>query len=188
MNIYEKLLKVQTELKAPKGQMNKFGGYKYRSCEDILEAVKPLLDKNKLALFISDEVINIQERFYIKATINLVDIDKPTDIITTSALAREEIIKKGMDGSQITGSSSSYARKYALNGMFAIDDTKESDTTNTRKKEYSDDDKLQIINLIKNKINENQLKNFLEKTENEALENASIEDLIKLHDYLYKRK
>ena len=122
MNIYEKLLKVQIELKAPKGQYNSFGKYKYRSCEDILEALKPVLDKFKLTLFIKDDVIEVNTRNYVKATIILVNTEKPDEIIETSALAREEETKKGMDGSQITGASSSYARKYALNCMFMIDD------------------------------------------------------------------
>ena len=150
MNIYEKLLKAQVELKAPKGQYNSFGKYKYRSCEDILEALKPVLDKFKLTLFISDEIvetggsyklekkdetIETAGRKYVKATITLVNIEKPDEQIKTSALAREEETKKGMDGSQITGASSSYARKYALNGMFMIDDTKDSDSTNTHGKE-----------------------------------------------------
>jgi len=150
MNIYEKLLKAQVELKAPKGQYNSFGKYKYRSCEDILEALKPVLDKLKLTLFISDEIVEVggsyktskkdetvesEGRKYVKATITLVNIEKPDEIIKTSALAREEETKKGMDGSQITGASSSYARKYALNGMFMIDDTKDSDSTNTHGKE-----------------------------------------------------
>lgn len=135
MNIYEKLLKAQVELKAPKGQYNSFGKYKYRSCEDILEALKPVLDKFKLTLFIKDDVIEVNARNYVKATIVLVNIEKPDEIIETSALAREEETKKGMDGSQITGASSSYARKYALNGMFMIDDTKDSDSTNTHGKE-----------------------------------------------------
>lgn len=135
MNIYEKLLKAQVELKAPKGQYNSFGKYKYRSCEDILEALKPVLDKFKLTLFIKDDVIEVNTRNYVKATIVLVNIEKPDEIIETSALAREEETKKGMDGSQITGASSSYARKYALNGMFMIDDTKDSDSTNTHGKE-----------------------------------------------------
>lgn len=135
MNIYEKLLKTQVELKAPKGQFNAFGKYKYRSCEDILEALKPVLDKFKLTLFIKDDVIEVNTRNYVKATITLVNIEKPDEIIETSALAREEETKKGMDGSQITGASSSYARKYALNGMFMIDDTKDSDSTNTHGKE-----------------------------------------------------
>ncbi|WP_338943680.1 ERF family protein [Fusobacterium nucleatum] len=135
MNIYEKLLKTQVELKAPKGQYNSFGKYKYRSCEDILEALKPVLDKFKLTLFIKDDVIEVNTRNYVKATITLVNTEKPDEIIETSALAREEETKKGMDGSQITGASSSYARKYALNGMFMIDDTKDSDSTNTHGKE-----------------------------------------------------
>ena len=135
MNIYEKLLKTQVELKAPKGQFNAFGKYKYRSCEDILEALKHVLDKFKLTLFIKDDVIEVNTRNYVKATITLVNIEKPDEIIETSALAREEETKKGMDGSQITGASSSYARKYALNGMFMIDDTKDSDSTNTHGKE-----------------------------------------------------
>ena len=135
MNIYEKLLKAQVELKAPKGQYNSFGKYKYRSCEDILEALKPVLNKFKLTLFIKDDVIEVNTRNYVKGTITLVNIEKPDEIIETSALAREEETKKGMDGSQITGASSSYARKYALNGMFMIDDTKDSDSTNTHGKE-----------------------------------------------------
>lgn len=150
MNIYEKLLKAQVELKAPKGQYNSFGKYKYRSCEDILEALKPVLDKLKLTLFISDEIVEVGGSYklekkdetvetvgrkYVKATITLVNIEKPDEQIQVSALAREEETKKGMDGSQITGASSSYARKYALNGMFMIDDTKDSDSTNTHGKE-----------------------------------------------------
>ena len=132
MNIYEKLLKAQVELKAPKGQYNSFGKYKYRSCEDILEALKPVLDKLKLTLFIKDDVIEVNTRNYVKATIILVNIEKPDEIIETSALAREEETKKGMDGSQITGTSSSYARKYALNGLFMIDDTKDNDNSSTK--------------------------------------------------------
>lgn len=130
-NIYEKLLNIQQELKAPKGQYNSCGKYKYRNCEDILEAVKPLLKKEKVVLTLSDDIVFINNRFYIKATALLTDIKNPTDKIENVAFAREEDIKEGMDGSQITGASSSYARKYALNGLFAIDDTKDSDTTNT---------------------------------------------------------
>ena len=130
MTVYEKLINIQSELKAPKSQYNSFGKYKYRNCEDILESVKPLLEKNRSTLFISDEVILIGSRFYVKSTVTFVDAESGEKIINT-AYAREEENKKGMDGSQITGASSSYARKYALNGMFAIDDTKDSDTTNT---------------------------------------------------------
>ena len=124
----EKLIKIQTELKAPKNQKNNFGGYNYRSCEDIFEAVKPLLKENGLTLRLTDELVNIGERYYIKATAILSD---GTDTIENIAYAREEETKKGMDGSQITGASSSYARKYALNGLFLIDDVKDSDSTNT---------------------------------------------------------
>ena len=132
MNIYEKLIKAQIELKAPKGQYNGFGKYKYRSCEDILEALKPVLEKLKLVLFIKDEVIEMNTRFYIKAIITLVNIEKTDEIIETSALAREQEEKRGYDASQITGSSSSYARKYALNGLFAVDDTKDNDTSDSK--------------------------------------------------------
>lgn len=128
MNIYEKLMKVQQELKAPKGQYNSFGKYKYRSCEDILEAVKPLLEKNKLTLTLTDTIVPASEtRFYVKATAKVIDIESG-ETIENTAFAREEAEKKGMDGSQITGTASSYARKYALNGLFLIDDTKDADT------------------------------------------------------------
>lgn len=126
----EKLLKIQKELKAPKNQRNNFGGYNYRSCEDIFEAVKPLLAENGLVLTVSDTMELVGDRYYIKATAELYDIETGLSI-TNTAYAREEETKKGMDGSQITGASSSYARKYALNGLFLIDDVKDSDTTNT---------------------------------------------------------
>lgn len=124
----KKILNVQAELKAPKNQYNTFGKYKYRSCEDILEAVKPLLVKNELFMRIDDNIVNIGNRFYIKATVQI--CDGTGSCTSVSAVAREEETKKGMDGSQVTGASSSYARKYALNGMFLIDDTKDSDVTN----------------------------------------------------------
>lgn len=129
MTIYEKLAKIQSTLKAPKGQYNAFGKYKYRNCEDILEAVKPLLAEVKAVVIIGDELELIGNRFYVKATARFIDCESDAQI-TNTAYAREEDTKKGMDGSQITGASSSYARKYALNGLFAIDDTKDSDTTN----------------------------------------------------------
>lgn len=144
MNIYEKLIYIQQELKAPKNQYNSFGGYTYRSCEDILEAVKPLLKKYGCTLQLEDYLENIGERYYIRAIAKLVDAEKPyveddeicaVNCITNSAYAREEENKKGMDGSQITGASSSYARKYALNGLFLIDDVKDSDTTNIGQEE-----------------------------------------------------
>lgn len=128
MNFHQKLIEIQKELKAPKNQRNSFGNYNYRSCEDIFEAVKPLLNTYGLALIVSDELLQIGERYYVKATAKLSDGE---NVIENTAYAREEETKKGMDGSQITGASSSYARKYALNGLFLIDDVKDSDSTNT---------------------------------------------------------
>lgn len=125
----KELQMIQSVLKAPKGQFNKFGWYKYRSCEDIVEAVKPLLKTYECVLTMSDELVLIGDRYYIKATATL--INKEWKQIITTGYAREEESKKWMDGSQITWSSSSYARKYALNGLFAIDDGVDADTTNT---------------------------------------------------------
>lgn len=124
----KELISIQSELKAPKSQFNKFGGYKYRKAEDILEAVKPLLAKQKCTLIITDDVVLIGNRIYVKATATIKNENGECE--TTTGWAREEETKKGMDGSQITGASSSYARKYALNGLFAIDDNADSDTTN----------------------------------------------------------
>lgn len=130
MNIYEKLLAIQCELKAPKSQYNSFGKYNYRNCEDILEAVKPICRKHNAVLRLTDDIMFVEGRHYVKATAILTDCEKPDMQVSVSANAREEEDKKGMDGSQVTGASSSYARKYALNGLFDIDDTKDSDTTN----------------------------------------------------------
>lgn len=127
MNLNDKLLDIQIKLKAPKGQYNSFGKYNYRSCEDILEAVKPLLKEHNLTLRMSDKIVQIGERYYVEATAFLSDGENS---ICTTASAREDDTKKGMDSAQITGACSSYARKYALNGMFAIDDNKDSDYTN----------------------------------------------------------
>ena len=167
VGIYKKLLEIQTELKAPKGQYNSFGKYKYRSCEDILEAVKPICKKHNVTLIISDEIVSIGDnssttytenyydkdlkkenvrnvvtggqRYYIKATATIIDIEDGSNLSNT-AYAREEETKKGMDGSQITGTASSYARKYALNGLFCIDDTKDADTDEY--KEQTEKDKI----------------------------------------------
>ena len=125
MSVYKKLEAIQKSLKAPKGQMNKFGGYRYRSCEDILEAVKPLLDGAVVTL--SDTIREVGGRVYVEAEATFVDGENN---ITVTAYAREAETKKGMDESQITGAASSYARKYALNGLFLIDDTKDADATN----------------------------------------------------------
>lgn len=124
--ITETLSAIQTELSAPKGQFNKFGGYAYRSCEDILEALKPLLKKYKACVTISDDIVMVGDRVYVKATATLTAEEES---ITATAFARESEDKKGMDSAQVTGSTSSYARKYALNGLFAIDDNKDADDT-----------------------------------------------------------
>lgn len=129
----KELVNIQKDLKAPKGQFNKFGNYKYRSAEDILEAVKPLLAANDCTLTITDDIILIGTRIYVKATATLKN--GKGEVEATTAFAREDEAKKGMDGSQVTGASSSYARKYALNGLFCIDDTKDADATNTHGKE-----------------------------------------------------
>lgn len=133
MSIFEKLLNIQNKLKAPKSQHNDFGKYKYRSLENILEAVKPLLLENKAVLIITDVVRELSGRYYVEATAMLIDTENPSDIVTVTASAREEETKKGMDGSQITGTASSYARKYACNGLFAIDDTKDADANEFKK-------------------------------------------------------
>ena len=144
MAIYDKLLNIQVELKAPKSQTNNFGRYNYRSCEDILEAVKPILKKEKCVVIVNDEIEQVNNRFYVKATVSLVDVESG-EIIASSAYAREEENKKGMDSSQVTGASSSYARKYALNGLFAIDDTRDSDVTNSGEENESSASQQSLI-------------------------------------------
>ena len=126
MSIYAKLQDIQEKLKAPKNQFNSFGKYSYRNCEDILEGVKPLLKENGCVLIIRDEIEVIGGRHYVRAVVTLTDVESGKEVFS-QALAREEESKKGMDGSQVTGAASSYARKYALNGLFAIDDTKDAD-------------------------------------------------------------
>ncbi len=126
-NLKEKLSLIQNELKAPKNQYNSFGKYKYRNCEDILEAVKPICNKYRTTLVVEDEVCMGGDRYYIKAIATLYDWDSDGQFIV-NAYAREELEKKGMDASQLTGATSSYARKYALNGLFNIDDTKDTDS------------------------------------------------------------
>jgi hypothetical protein len=127
----KELRTIQEKLLAPKGQHNSYGNYNYRSCEDILKAVKPLLKVTECTLTLQDDVVMIGNRYYIKATATLMNKDGQT--MTTSALAREDEVRKGMDGSQITGTASSYARKYALGGLLAIDDTADADALNTNK-------------------------------------------------------
>ena len=184
MNIYEKLLNIQNELKCNKGQFNKFGGYKYRSCEDILEAVKPLCQKYKVVLTLDDTLENIGERYYIKAVASIVDIEQPyeelgdtisVNCITNTAYAREEESKKGMDGSQITGTASSYARKYALNGLFSIDDTKDADTDEFAKQTLENDGNKKITKV--------QIDALYEVIKNNAVENDEVIAILKDKGY-----
>lgn len=147
MEFFEKIQYIQTKLKAPKNLYNTFGKYNYRNAEGILEAVKPFLEKHGLVLTLSDEIINENERYYVMATARITDGDKS---LYTTAYAREAVTKKGMDDSQITGTASSYARKYALNGLFLLDDTKDADTD-----EYYNTEKNAGRKTLK--INENQL-------------------------------
>lgn len=184
-----KLMNIQQELKAPKGQYNSFGKYAYRSCEDILEAVKPLLRKEKVVLTISDELQYIGNRYYIKATATLIDTESEATI-NNSAYAREEETKKGMDGSQITGASSSYARKYALNGLFGIDDNKDSDTTNIQSKEEKEDKKAspKQIELIQKYYQDENLTKLLEINNLEKLEDMSINKASEILSKLFAKK
>ena len=178
--IYEKLLSVQNELKAPKDKKNTFGGYNYRSCEGILESVKPLLQAQGLMLTIKDEVVNIGDRYYVRATVLLDDISSNGEIAIT-ALAREEEAKKGMDASQITGTASSYARKYALNGLFLIDDTKDADTDEFHRTTQENGQKTNVATqpnqppakkiALTQKIVDEKLKFILEQTDTETVKN-----------------
>ena len=173
--VYEKLLQIQSKLKVPKGQYNEFGKYKYRSCEDILEALKPLLAEVKAVITLDDEIVQVGERIYIKATASFIDIeDKQT--ITTTAYAREEETKKGMDGSQITGASSSYARKYALNGLFAIDDNKDSDATNNQ---GDSTDKPNTSNKSNAELSEAQIKRLFAIAYSAGINKEKVEKQIK---------
>jgi len=128
----EALIKIQADLKAPKSQFNKHGKFTYRNAEDILEAVKPLLQRENVTLILTDDIVTVNDRFYVKATATIISKDKS---ISVYAFARETFERKGMDVAQITGAASSYARKYALNGLFLIDDTKDPDTTNTQEQD-----------------------------------------------------
>lgn len=168
MTLLEKLLEVQTKLKAPKGQFNSFGGYKYRNCEDILESVKPILQEVKAVIVLTDEVQLIGDRYYVMATARFIDCETGEEI-SNRAFAREEEVKKGMDGSQITGSSSSYARKYALNGILDIDDTKDSDTTNVEKATKEQIDKIRELGVNeKNVLTKFRVKSLEELTYSQA--------------------
>ena len=154
MNIQEKLLYIQAKVKAPKNLYNSFGKYSYRNAEGILEAVKPFLDEMKCTLTISDEIVAIGGRIYVKANATLWDTEK-IDVIAVSAYAREAETKKGMDDSQVTGTASSYARKYALNGLFLLDDTKDADTD-----EYAKQTGKEVTDKVTDKVNDKPLTQY----------------------------
>jgi hypothetical protein len=195
-DLRKKLFMIQYNLEAPKNQYNSFGGYAYRSCEDILKALKPFLKKYKVCVNLEDEIVIIGERYYIKAKATLADAES-NQVISATAYAREAKNKKGMDEAQITGASSSYARKYALNGLFGIDDAKDSDAMNKKDKDTEEGvaaekllkkdemkaikDILQAINNAKevddlseigDEIKEMQEKDELSKSQNKVLKTA----------------
>lgn len=183
------LQEIQNKLKAPKGQRNNFGGYNYRSCEDILEALKPVLAEYNAAVLLTDDVVLIGDRFYVKATATLKTDDYT---ISTTAFAREAESRKGMDESQITGSASSYARKYALNGLFGIDDTKDADTMDnrvlepkkaTKKAAFIDPKHLALLNSAKSV---EELTTSMEKIKAEMGDNFA--DVRALYVPVYKKR
>ena len=171
MTIYEKLLNVQNEIKAPKNLHNDFAHFDYRNCEGILESAKPLLKKNKLTLSLSDDITQIGDRIYVKAIATLTDLENDGVTITNTAFAREPLEKKGMDGSQITGATSSYARKYALNGLFLLDDEKDADTDEYH--EINKDSKQSSYSSPDKPWDKYRKKEYNEDTCVEYLENAT---------------
>lgn len=174
LNVWQKLNRVQVELKAPKSQWNIFGKYYYRSCEDILEGLKTLLEKYNVAILLSDSVEQVGERYYLVAEAEFVDCETG-DSIKKYGRAREEEAKKGMDSSQITGSASSYARKYALNGLFAIDDTKDSDATNDGSQSNTQAQKSSNDYTI----NQNQLKRLYAIASKKGFNSETVKEHVK---------
>lgn len=181
MNIYEKLMNIQIELKCSKNQRNSFGNYNYRSCEDILEALKPLLNKYRCTLTISDELQNIGDRYYIKATARLINLDE-VESIENTAYARESDDKKGMSAEQVSGSCSSYVRKYCLGGLLLLDDNKDADT-NEYKNEADQTEHLMLINQFNDladetNLNRDALYKKLGVSSNSELSNEQLKELI----------
>jgi len=192
MNIYEKLSKIQAELKCNKGQYNSFGKYYYRSCEDIQEAVKPYLKELKCVLVTSDEVVLIGDRYYVKATATITDAESGESISNT-AYAREEFDKKGMDASQITGATSSYARKYALNGLLCLDDVKDADNDKNDSNDKQSNNRLsehdELVGIFHHEIRRTgkSLKWFLENSKVTDVRQMKTEELKKYIEILRKQ-
>lgn len=194
MKIEQKLLVIQQKLNVPKGNYNSFGKYSYRSCEDILEAVKPLLAETKTVLTVTDDMVAMDGRFYIKATARLADTESD-EVISNTAFARESEAKKGMEESQVTGSTSSYARKYALNGLFCIDDVKDADTRDNREEDQKKRDEVakQTIDSTKAESLRNRCKKMDVNVEKlcqmygvKAFEELTEEQLYKINGQLNK--
>lgn len=175
MNIYEKLSKIQEQLKAPKNRVNTFANFNYRSCEDILEEVKPICRDNGAVLVVTDDIVNLGDRYYIKGIATLIDLENPEDRIQGQAFAREALDKTKMDDSQITGTASSYARKYALNGLFNIDDTKDADT----------DEFVKVMNKENKpeKIDEKKNKALVASIENAGIRDEKVMEILKQYGY-----
>ena len=176
MNIYEKLLYIQNELKCSKNQFNKFGNYKYRNAEDILEAVKPICLKYKAVINVYDTIKQVGDRYYVEANAVITDVEKPAEYIENKASAREEESKKGMDSSQVTGATSSYARKYALNGLLCIDDTKDTDSEEYQKTSAKKELMIQDSQkeLIINKFEKEEIKKYLEEINKSKLSDLTL--------------
>ena len=186
MEFKEKLQKIQCELKAPKNLYNSFGKYKYRNAEGICEAVKPMLEKYKVILTLSDDIIQVGERYYIKAAVSLKDVESD-GYMDITAMARESLDKKGQDESQITGTASSYARKYALNGLFLLDDTKDADSdeyhNQTKKDEPSEKEQSEVESIKKQKISELKVKAIQTANANAKVDAQSVLNTYKIKTF-----
>ena len=177
MSAYKKLIEIQSELKAPKSQYNSFGKYNYRSCEDIQEALKPLLVKFGATLFIKDEIVLVDSRYYVKAIVTFVDIESG-NIVESFAYARESEEKKGMDSAQVTGATSSYARKYALNGLFLLDDTKDNDHDSNHQSDVKTEKKEEAKPNYDNKEKDDVIQKIVAKIGNDATKKKTVIDLM----------
>ena len=187
MEFKEKLQKIQCELKAPKNLYNSFGKYKYRNAEGICEAVKPMLEKYKVILTLSDDIIQVGERYYIKATVSLKDVESD-GFVDITAMARESLDKKGMDESQITGTASSYARKYALNGLFLLDDTKDADSDEYHNQTKKDDqpsakEQKEVETIKHQKISELKVKAIQAAIAKERIDPQSVLNVYKIKSF-----
>ncbi len=179
MAIVEKLMRIQTEIKAPKNLYNSFGKYKYRNAEGICEAVKPYLARENVSLVLEDNIVEVGGRVYVKATATLFD-GETGDKLETSAFARESMEKKGMDDSQITGTASSYARKYALNGLFLLDDTKDADSDEYKNERDAKSEQAEVEKIENSKISEIKVKALIARCDTDKVDHGIIMKLYKV--------